>query len=73
MVFTRARMQYRDIQKKKSVNETFHNSRLSLDPIKLSKNVNKLGLKISTQISVTARFAREIKLIPSKYVNIMRT
>ena len=72
MVFTRARMQYREIQKKKSVNGTFHNSRLSLDPLKLPKNVNKSGLKISTQISVTVRFAREIKLVSSKYVNIMR-
>ena len=72
MVFTRAHMQYREIQKKKSVNETFHNSRLSLDPLKLPKNVNKSGLKISTQISVTVRFAREIKLVSSKYVNIMR-
>ena len=71
MVFTRARMQHREIQKKETVNETFHNCRLSLDPLKLSKNVNKSGL--SSQISVTVRFAYEIELIPSKYVNIMRT
>ena len=40
-------MQYPEIQKKKSVNETFHTSKLSLDSLKLSKNVNKSGIKIS--------------------------
>ena len=43
-----------------------------MDPLKFSKNVNKSGLKTSNQITVTVRFAREIKLIPSKYVNIRR-
>ena len=66
-------MQYPEIQQKKSLNETFHTSRLSLVPLKLSKNVNKSGPKISKQLSVTVRFAHEIDLIPSKYVNIMRT
>ena len=40
-------MHYPEIQKKKSVNETFYTSKLSLDPLKLSKNVNKAGIKIS--------------------------
>ena len=44
-----------------------------MDPLKFSKNVSKSGLKIFNQISVTVRFAREIELIPSKYVNITRT
>ena len=73
MVFTRARMPHPEIKKKNDVNETFHTSRLSLDPLKLSKNVNKSGPKISKQISVRVRFVCEIELISSKYVNIMRT
>ena len=64
MVFTRPHMQHPEIQKNKSVNGTFHTSRLLLDPLKLSKNVNKSGLEISKQRSNTVRFAREIELIP---------
>ena len=52
-------MQLQEIQKKKSVNETFHTTKLSLDPLKLSKNVNKSSIKISKQTSsVTVGFAR---------------
>ena len=32
---------------KEKFNETFHTSKLALDPLKLSKNVNKSGIKIS--------------------------
>ena len=63
-----------ECSKKKSVNVTLHTSKLSLGPMKLSKDINKSGLKIFKQISsVTVGFACEIELIPSKYVNITRT
>ena len=32
---------------KEKFNETLHTSKLALDPLKLSKNVNKSGIKIS--------------------------
>ena len=71
-----------EIQKKRSV---MKGSKLSLSLLNIAKTVSKSDFNISKQISpvtvkstsirfvINLRFARETKLILSKYVNIMRT